>query len=462
MIEYFLPLFAVAALACLASARAGIWISIGFGFAMDPVRKLAPDQPVWMTGVVAGLVAATWAGIRLRGEASPLAGTSARARALVWPLAVGAAWIVIEAVRGFERTGSPAVVVIGVLAYTLPVLALFVGYAALDRGGDLERLATVYVAGATVMLAAAVAARLGLRHAILDQVGLGLRVHAAGRTIPVQGGLFRGLEMAGWHAAAALGLVIVLAMTARRRPWLALVLPCAATLGWALMLTARRKYVVQLLLFLALWTAIGWLYRRSRQAGAWAAVGILAAGVVVASIAPGSGPVDRTTLDPTLRRLEELNEGGGRISYLAGTALSDVYAQNGFLGSGAGTASQGAQYFGAGANRFVGYAAEGGFGKVLGELGIPGLLLLAWLGVALARATFSAVGRADVRRADATDLSGGVVALLASNVAVFAIAHQVYGDPFVLTMLGLLGGGLLRASEPTADDPDAVSEESGA
>ncbi len=59
-----------------------------------------------------------------------------------------------------------------------------------------------------------------------------------------------------------------------------------------------------------------------------------------------------------------------------------VVAQNGPMGAGAGTGSQGAQHFGGGAE-IVGGAAEGGLGKIVAELGFPGFFLIVWFAVGL-------------------------------------------------------------------------------
>ena len=120
-----------------------------------------------------------------------------------------------------------------------------------------------------------------------------------------------------------------------------------------------------------------------------------------------------------------------------------VIAQNGFFGSGAGTGSQGAQHFGGGAV-LVGAAAEGGLGKVLAELGVPGLLLLVWILAAVGAYVWKAAARI---RGDenVAALSYGILAFLAANGIVFTTAHQIFGDVNILIILGLLLGILLRS-----------------
>lgn len=461
MIDLVIPIVALAIVACAMSARLGVWISLVLGFVMDPVRKVYPDQPVWMSGVAAACVAVTLVGAWMRGEMAPLADLRTRYRQLVPPLVAGLAWVAIESARGYLLTGSVAVAAIGVLAYAVPVMAFLLGFVCLDRPGDLERLTKIHIVATALMLGASLLGSAGGGSAWLAQVGTGLHIHAYGRTIAAGGGLFRGLEMAGWHAACGLAMVAVLGLAARRRPAMWFLALSAALLGYGLVVAARRKYVIQFVVFLALWGALGWLYRRSRQTGAWVALVVLVLATLVGTTQGGVARADRASQSAAVRRLERLDEDtGGRVRYFAFIALGDVYERNGFFGSGAGTGSQGAQYFGAGMRRLTGFQSEGGFGKVLAELGVPGLVLLAWLAFAATRCVLTAIAQTHGGDTGATDLATGVAAFLLSNVAVFAIAHQVFGDPLVLAMLGLLAGGLLRLPALRAGD-DATTPDEG-
>jgi hypothetical protein len=119
-----------------------------------------------------------------------------------------------------------------------------------------------------------------------------------------------------------------------------------------------------------------------------------------------------------------------------------VIQQNGLLGAGAGLGSQGAQHFGGGSD-VVGLAAEGGLGKVLAELGVLGVLLLCWLGIGLLRYSWAIVDFARRKDPQASKLAFGLISLVVANGVVFAIAHQAFGDPFILIVLGFMVGFLL-------------------
>ena len=119
-----------------------------------------------------------------------------------------------------------------------------------------------------------------------------------------------------------------------------------------------------------------------------------------------------------------------------------AYDQWGFWGAGVGTGSQGAYYFGAW-DLVNGGAAEGGVGKVALELGFPGLSVVAWFAYALVRYLGRILDYLTARSPAHARFAYGLVAFLAANVATFFVATQVYGDVFILLILGWSLGFLL-------------------
>ncbi len=133
----------------------------------------------------------------------------------------------------------------------------------------------------------------------------------------------------------------------------------------------------------------------------------------------------------------------------------------GWLGGGLGIASQGAQHFGGGAEVFGG-AGEGGLGKITAELGVPGLLIALWFGFAAVRYGWHVLVFVSRRSATVARLAYGLAAFLVANLAVFFVATQVFGDLFVLLLLGLVSGFFVatpvlaereQAQPGTARDP---------
>jgi hypothetical protein len=125
---------------------------------------------------------------------------------------------------------------------------------------------------------------------------------------------------------------------------------------------------------------------------------------------------------------------------------------NGFFGRGAGMGAQGSQYFGGGVG-VVGWSAEGGLARIAAELGVPGLLIVFWIGFALARRLLR-VARVLAKAEPRFSIRFyGLLALIPANAVVFLTAHQVFGDPFVLIVLGLIASSALAF-------PQLVTQES--
>ena len=122
--------------------------------------------------------------------------------------------------------------------------------------------------------------------------------------------------------------------------------------------------------------------------------------------------------------------------------LKWAYIRNGFFGSGAGVGSQGAQHFGGG-YALVGGSAEGGIGKVMAELGIPGLIVFLWLFIALMRYIKWILDKSKNRNFLECRLIYGLVSFLLANAIVFIVAHQVFGDMYVLFLLSFMLGSVL-------------------
>jgi hypothetical protein len=436
--------------------RHGLTAVLVVGFAMDPLRKVISGQPVMLTGAVAVVVCVLYASTWARHATDRPHVLFEVHPTLKAPTVFGLAWVLVEVWRGYEATGSPVVALIGVLAYAVPVLAILVGSVALRSIGDLERFLRTYVGIVTVVALTVLLSFAGFSHPLFAQVGTGLLAYAPHIGIlQLHSGFLRGPELAGWHLAAGLCLLLVLAVGARRRVSWGWVVPCAAMMLPALLMTGRRKYIALVGAFLILWCGLAWAYRRARPVAAIGSLVLALAltGVVASEVRLAEG---RTlALQQYVGRLLWAREQAeGRISNLAVDSLQYVLAENGVLGSGAGTGSQGAQHFGGGAE-ITGAAAEGGIGKVMAELGIPGLVLLAWFGLAVARCALRSLRGIGQVQPELVDTGAGLAAFLAANVLTFTVGHQVFGDPFVLCLLGILAGIVLQlpGSEPPRVPP---------
>ncbi|MBK8742605.1 MAG: hypothetical protein IPM02_25330 [Betaproteobacteria bacterium] len=226
-------------------------------------------------------------------------------------------------------------------------------------------------------------------------------------------------------------------------------------------LTGRRKMLVEVTVFVAAYVfLVAWFQKSATRAAAFAALfGLLTYVSIVSFVAPDPGEAmsEQERREALTNRYDQYASRGASVV----EAIPDRVANLGFrpilwaidgvgwFGAGLGTGSQGAQHF---TGRFNSGAAEGGLGKITLELGVPGLGLIGWLLIAFGRyvrrilVTTSRISRAHAR------FAYGLVALLLANAAVFAIATQVFGDLFILLLLGWTVGFLLAMPVLAARD----------
>jgi len=442
MMPLLAALYAAALVYALFDWRRGLLLCVAIGFLQDPARKLAPGQPVYFVILVAIAFAVTIAGVYLRGERlglGRLLGWFPRLRA---PVAAFVLIVLVQCVHTLIRTSNPTLAGLGLLAYFSPPLALLLGDQYCSDFRRLRRWITVYLLGAAIVGATVLAQFAGYEPAAFGAIGIEY-VYGSGQAIRMLAGLMRSSEIAAWHLAAGACVVVAVAAAARTQRVRVVAVVGFFGLLVAVVLTGRRKMLAEIVLFLAIYGFLVSQYRRGGSRVAQSVAATLFVGFLALQLFASSGQVSEFA--PYLGRgATILADSTERLYAMTVGQLRWILLQNGLLGSGAGTGAQGSQYFGGG-TEIVGGAAEGGLGKVLAELGLPGLFALAWLGIAIGRAVLRIARYARRSPPEQALLLYGLIAFLPANAAVFLTAHQVYGDPFVLIVLGLVCGSILAA-----------------
>jgi hypothetical protein len=451
-----------------ANWRVGVLICIVVGFLQDPLRKLVPGEPVVFTALVAAPLAATVLGAHLRKVRLSFRPLHTWSPVLRRPLNWFMLLVLVQSGAAVIKTGNPVVGAIGTLSYFAPLPAILLGFQFSKTKRDVVKVIRVYLIIAVLMALTVYLSYAGFDWAILKQVGSGLFIYSleSGR-LNLYSGFLRSPEIAAWHAATAACLLVLLSLAVFRNAILKIVAgTIAVALTGAILLTGRRKFLVELILFVSIYALLLVWSRRSliKSAVLSRSALLLASGLVVASmgymfVAPEEAATD---IRPYYERgVSVRNDMTDRVSLMTLGSFQYVIQQNGILGSGAGTGSQGVQHFG---GATTGGAAEGGLAKVLAELGVPGFALLLWLVFSLARYLWSILKIPFVQEMDPglSKLIFGLVALLATNAVLFVIAHQVFGDPFVLIILGLLLGFIMATPKivmRTAPDRRRAAED---
>lgn len=442
---------------------AGWVLMLVAGVAQDAVRKVLPGQPSILILPAACLAMAIFLGMWLRGDLARAPRVLGWRSGLRAPVTLFTAWVLVQTGLTVARTGNVPLAALGALGYLLPVVALQLGARV---GGDVQQtvrwLNLYLVLTAIALVAPMVLAAAGVTSPLFDQVrgADDTYVRGVGR-VRLEPGLFRTAEIAGWHGAFALsiGLYLLLPGPGRTRHRTVLIVTMVALAG-AVLLTGRRKYAVAIVVVL-----LGFLFvDRAARVDARARLRATAIGALLALALGGAlwWTVGSERSAGYQTRFTELaGHSTDRVQGLVlWAAISSTVERAGWLGFGAGAASQGGRFLGADA-RSVGYAAEGGTGKILAELGVPGLLLSIWLLFAFAQHALHDLRVLAARGDPRFQLVAWASCVLLANLLMFSLAKQVFGDPFILCLLGALAGVVLGAGRwlRRQDDLDRALEE---
>jgi hypothetical protein len=143
--------------------------------------------------------------------------------------------------------------------------------------------------------------------------------------------------------------------------------------------------------------------------------------------------------------------------------LSGTVEQAGIMGAGLGTATQGVYHvLREDTGTTLGWQ-EGGLGKLAIELGVPGLMAVAMLGLTMFLTMLKISGHPDVHGSSQL-ARAALFGIIASNIIEFMVSAQAYSDP-VLTLLTAFFIGCMFATaaldERLAEAEAAPLETSG-
>lgn len=421
--------------------RSGVLLAIVVGFLQDPIRKLLPGHPVELVVAVAVFFVVTLAGALMRGAKISFQPINSWYPILRAPVSLFAGLVILQGFMTIIRTGSVILAGIGWLSYFAPFLALLVGFYYARGIADVHRWLKLYLLFALIVTVSIFLNYAGFSWKIFESIGVEIVFNRSGAMVHMMNGIMRSSEVAAWHVAAGICLLATLAVASKSNLKRTIAGLAILAMLAALLLTGRRKMLAELIIYVSLYGFLLAHFRRGATKLAMIAL-VVAAGAFLTSEFAMPGTRDLSMEKYVGRGTTVFEAAPERLSGLGFDALHWVFERDGFFGAGAGTGAQGAQYFGGGA-QLVGGAAEGGLGRVMAELGVPGLLLLLWVGAAIGRYIWRVAAFAQSSRPEHARLIYGLIAFLGANVPVFITAHQVYGDPFVLIILGLALGSVV-------------------
>lgn len=432
------------------------------GFLQDPFRKLVPGEPIYFivtVGLVFGVVfLATLQRQGVNGLKEPFIGWSALInRPIIFFFTI----LIIQFIHSSLRYGNPIVSAIGLLSYTAPFFAIVVGYFLVTQAQNIRNFMKLYISVGVILTVTVMMSFVGFDYQIFKEVGAGLLIYDQGTVLRSFSGFMRTGEIAAWHIATSCCFMIMLFFSSKRRPPALIACVLILFMMTAIALTGRRKMLMLVTLFAVIYGLGFSFYRRKLSVNyiASASVLVLAVWASVQLFAGG----DDSVSNYIARGTSVYGSATTRAFDLGFRPLGWAIDRVGLFGGGLGIASQGSQFFNV--SNIAGGSGEGGLGKIMVELGLPGLIAAFWLSFTFAKYINSAMKLSAQLFVPphVLPLMLGIACFLLVNVMTFAVATQVYGDFFILIIIGLLAGFLfalpklvMRAMSDEAIGQDSV------
>jgi hypothetical protein len=444
MVEVTLALLAIPVLFALANWRWGLLLCVVTAILQDPLRKIAPDQPVFFIVFVAIVFAGACLGAVVRGVPLIPSSMLGAYRQIGAPMKVLLLLITLQAFNSLVRFENPMLPLIGLATYLLPLPSFVFAYQLVLRGGE-ARIRQFFLGYLVFTLPALITVYLqyvGFDWSVFGDIGVRLLIFDkySGKLVWPNSGIFRASEIAAWHAATAACFVLLLS-TWRKVNFQTLLtgMTIAILLVGIAVLTGRRKAVVEVAVFASTYLILWIVFTRgSVKFGiVLAIVGLVGFGWLVAEL--GSDPIEvakePSGYDLYVERSKSVfGDAPGRFVELGIAPIMWAYDSFGLFGAGLGAGTQGGQYFGR--DDAVAGVAEGGLGKIAVELGIPGLFVVGWLAISTFNYLWRVMRTASHISPRIGRLSYALFSFLVANVAAFSVATQAYSDFFILLILG--------------------------
>jgi len=430
--------------------RRGLIAVLLVGVMQDVFRKLTAGAPVyytlWSTAVYAIVVFAVFAQRALPSPISQLFLRTSNVRiALVFFLIM----VAIQCINSLLRYNNPLITILGGMFYIGPLVAMLIAIGFVDSERRLRQFLLAYLiifipTCLTVFLSPTLSMQFPVLRDIGTFIGRELVIYDVGTKLASHPGILRVGELAAWHAATCIAFLSIFTLLSRLTVVRVMNVGLMILMIGVIVLTGRRKMLAATTIFFAAqWGMLLWYRFGIRR------IGVMMAALSIAFVAMVFvyEPSEETSY--YLQRSQTVYASVEERLELTWNLVSSAVSASEVFGLGAGVTSQGARF--AGKTHRASGAAESGLGKVVVELGVLGFLLLAILVTVSTKEIFSSLGL--VKNLDNHLLLYQVsfLAFLLSNLATFAVASQLFGDLFVLIILGTIAGFVVRIHNLSID-----------
>ncbi|MGH1542053.1 MAG: hypothetical protein ACRBHB_16625 [Arenicella sp.] len=437
MLSLTLTIVVILSVVCVLRPNFLLICCVLIGFAQDPLRKLIAGEPVFMVVMVGVVFGAGMLGYFLRDGLRSLSEIQVWTPSFKIPILLFFFLVFYQTIYSFIAYENIILTGIGVAAYIAPLFAISISYFAIRNNKEFQHFLLLYCLFSCALAVTVYLSFSGIEHKIFKEVGAGLVIYDQGTILKAHSGFMRTSEVAGWHLGAGASFLLILAFASRNKSTMLLSTIAIVVLIVAIGLTGRRKMIMQFFIFACLYSILFMYFRRNISAQ------VLLAVVIVIGIIWGVSffvfpSLAQSNIDLYYARgISVFADADERFKTLGLQSISWAINRVGWFGGGVGIASQGTQSLGV---SIAGGAGEGGLGKIVAELGVPGLLVSLWLVYTTVRffyKTLNFVSRTDT---PTSRVAIGITAFALSNVPTYIVASQVYGDLFILILLGFLVG----------------------
>lgn len=435
---YQIGLFALVAFSCVVALQnryAGLLLCVLVAVIQDPVRKVTLGTPAYLT--VAFVPVYLCMVLNLMRSTTPM--TTVRAH---FPELYGAAiFLVVALLASTAQTlsyGSHTLglAFLGLFSYGGGVPAVLLGFFYIRKDtSEFDKPIVLMTLIISLMLIGVPLEHFGYKfsHPWLGTIatqGVWRRWYSSTGYVEMISGFYRSPEIMGWHAA--LLVILCVYLMARRPQWLPVWVALASWGFGCILLSGRRKMVIMVIVYLISFVILSRGWHRTK---------LLISLLIALSILL---PVVLTSIDDRYVASAESSFGAAsdRLSNQLVEGPLWLLENVGLFGYGVGVRTQGTQHLNVQINAPT---HEGGFEKILVELGIVGTLSAFVFLYFFARSAWSSYRRTQRAKLDQT-LMPALMSFIIANAAAFTVAFQIYGDPFVVFIVGFAGGVLLSGS----------------
>jgi hypothetical protein len=424
--------------------RGALLYTVAVGFLQDPIRKIA-EGSTYYGGLAFACFLITFLALKNVNRywyATYLFWTNQK---LITLLPIFYYLIGFQALNSFARIGDIRLSIIGMLFYTLPLLALWVGFHLGKNQLLLREFLTVYVVLCSLCAISVLLDAQGVQNPLFNEVGKGLGITGIGEG---NSGLWRTSEIAGWHLAAGACFSFILGMTSKnsfnQNTWFFL------TIGLTFLTTTtgRRKALGIVIVFISLFLLY---YSFSSQKSKIFRIVSSIFLVVILSVSSYGLIFDESSqqnLDKYEERTSTLTIDESQDRFNSGIQRLvrgiEIAGPFGFgVGAGTNTGNTGISTSSLG-QQSLGYVSEGGGGRIVAELGYLGAIFFLYIIFQLGLLYYRnfKLGLVGVPP-DQFNILVGLLFFVIANAASFFQAAQLYSDLFVLIILGISFGCFL-------------------